>query len=73
MTQRTVSEVWSGTSVETPSVRELLGKIWQTFMVWQQRASERVALRSMDDRALKDIGITRADVWRECRKPFWQE
>ena len=73
MTQRTVSEVWSGTSVETPSVRELLGKIWQTLMVWQQRASERVALRSMDDRELKDIGITRADVWRECRKPFWQE
>ena len=73
MTQRTVSEVWSGTSVETPSVRELLGKIWQTLMVWQQRASERVALRSMDDRELKDIGITRSDVWRECRKPFWQE
>ena len=39
---------------------------------WQQRASERHHLRGLDDRLLKDIGITRADVDNEVSKPFWR-
>ena len=39
---------------------------------WQQRASERHHLSGLDDRLLKDIGITRADVDREAHKPFWR-
>ena len=39
---------------------------------WQQRASERHHLKGLDDRLLKDIGITRADVDREVDKPFWR-
>ncbi len=33
---------------------------------------ERRALQSLDDAALKDIGITRADVDGEVGKPFWR-
>jgi uncharacterized protein YjiS (DUF1127 family) len=33
---------------------------------------EREVLRSLDDRMLRDVGISRADVERELNKPFWQ-
>ena len=39
---------------------------------WQMRAAERQQLAGLDDRMLSDLGVTRADVWREARKPFWQ-
>jgi uncharacterized protein YjiS (DUF1127 family) len=26
----------------------------------------------MDERLLKDIGISRSDAYRESRKPFWR-
>lgn len=38
---------------------------------WQQRAAERRHLAALDDRMLKDMGISRADVNRESTKPFW--
>jgi uncharacterized protein YjiS (DUF1127 family) len=39
---------------------------------WRARAVEREVLRSLDDRILRDVGISRADVERELNKPFWQ-
>ena len=30
-------------------------------------------LASLNDHMLKDIGVSRADVEYEIRKPFWQE
>lgn len=39
---------------------------------WQARASERARLAELDDRLLKDVGLSRADIEREVRKPFWQ-
>jgi uncharacterized protein YjiS (DUF1127 family) len=41
------------------------------LLTWQRRASERTHLAELDDRAYKDMGITRADAWRETQKPFW--
>lgn len=73
MTQRTVNEVWAGPSTGTPSLRQLLVGVWETLEVWQQRGRERTALLSIDDRGLRDVGLTRSDVLRECRKPFWRE
>lgn len=40
---------------------------------WAERARQRRALLALDDSMLKDIGVTRADVMRECDKPFWRE
>ncbi len=38
---------------------------------WQELAQQRRRLLAMDDRMLKDIGITRADATREAARPFW--
>jgi uncharacterized protein YjiS (DUF1127 family) len=39
---------------------------------WQERARQRRRLREMDDRLLRDIGLTRADVELEAAKPCWR-
>lgn len=39
---------------------------------WRRRARERRLLSALDDRALRDIGISRVDAARECSKPFWR-
>jgi uncharacterized protein YjiS (DUF1127 family) len=38
-----------------------------------ERAQQRRRLLSFDDRMLKDIGLSRADAWREASKPLWKE
>jgi len=42
------------------------------LLEWQERARQRHDLRSLDDRMLSDIGLSRADVEGECTKPFWR-
>ncbi len=38
----------------------------------EERRRQRATLRALDDRLLKDIGLSRADVERECNKPLWR-
>lgn len=38
----------------------------------QRLSRERDQLSELSDAALKDLGLTRADVWAELRKPMWQ-
>ena len=42
--------------------------------LWRERTHQRRRLASLDERLLKDIGLTRADIddEDEVRKPFWQ-
>jgi uncharacterized protein YjiS (DUF1127 family) len=37
-----------------------------------ERSKQRRQLLEMDDRQLKDIGITRIEAEQEARKPFWR-
>ncbi len=39
---------------------------------WWDRARQRHYLLQLDDRLLKDVGLTRAGVEREAAKPFWK-
>jgi uncharacterized protein YjiS (DUF1127 family) len=39
---------------------------------WWRRMQDRQALATMDDRSLRDIGITRCDALHEADKPFWR-
>jgi uncharacterized protein YjiS (DUF1127 family) len=40
---------------------------------WHEVARQRRTLRTLDDRMLKDIGVTRADAEREASRPFWRD
>jgi uncharacterized protein YjiS (DUF1127 family) len=42
------------------------------LLTWQHRARDRQQLQSLSDHMLRDIGLTRADVFAEASKPFWR-
>ena len=41
-------------------------------MIWQGRAAARFHHADLDDRVLRDMGMTRADAAREAAKSFWR-
>jgi uncharacterized protein YjiS (DUF1127 family) len=45
---------------------------WGRVESWIERTRQRQALAALDDRMLRDIGITRVDAAREAGKPFWR-
>ena len=44
-----------------------------TLRLWRRRMRERDQLSRLDDRMLKDIGVTRAEALHLSDKPFWRE
>ena len=63
--------------VRRPAMRSLfrpaLSRIFAALQEWRRRCRDRAELARFDERMLSDIGITRADVWREINKPFWRK
>lgn len=43
-----------------------------TLALWRDRARQRRCLARLDDRLLRDIGLTRRDAEHEAAKPFWR-
>ena len=39
---------------------------------WMERSRQRRALTELDDRLLRDIGLTRDEARREGANPFWK-
>ena len=50
-----------------------LQAVWRQMRRWRQLAEERRQLATMDERMLKDIGLSRADVLAESERPFWDD
>lgn len=48
-----------------------MGAVIAMLLQWHERAHQRRALLTLDDRMLKDIGVSRAEAEREANKPFW--
>ena len=40
--------------------------------LWRARYRQRRSLSKLDDRLLKDVGLTRKDAAQETAKPFWR-
>jgi uncharacterized protein YjiS (DUF1127 family) len=66
---RTLSSVL-GSAVRRMSNTSLV--IHDTVCVWSERIRQRRQLLSLSDQMLSDIGVSRAEVFKECEKPFWR-
>jgi uncharacterized protein YjiS (DUF1127 family) len=41
--------------------------------IWIERSRIRAEMGRLDDRMLRDMGVSRLEVERELRKPFWRD
>lgn len=48
-------------------------RTWQRIRRWHQLARQRRQLAALSDAALKDIGYSRADIWQESNRSFWDD
>jgi uncharacterized protein YjiS (DUF1127 family) len=46
-------------------------RLLDAAMTWRDRARQRRHLAELDDRLLRDIGVSRAEVEGEISRPFW--
>ncbi|SBW01940.1 hypothetical protein KL86APRO_11512 [uncultured Alphaproteobacteria bacterium] len=51
---------------------EVMMRYVETLGTWERRAEQRRDLAELDDRALRDIGRSRAEAAEEAAKPFWR-
>ncbi len=50
------------------SLENMIGLVF----LWRARYWQRRSLSKLDDRLLKDVGLTRKDAAQETAKPFWR-
>ncbi|HKV17264.1 MAG TPA: DUF1127 domain-containing protein [Reyranella sp.] len=59
-----------------PAIESNARHLWPPLIarlaLWRERSRSRRHLALLDDRALADIGLSRAEQWQESRKRFWQ-
>jgi uncharacterized protein YjiS (DUF1127 family) len=51
----------------------IAGRVLATLREWRRRAHDRAELAKLDDRMLRDIGLSHADAEFLSSKPFWRE
>ena len=54
-------------------VRPILVRAVALVREWRRRARSRGELARLDDRMLRDIGVTPGEAWHEINKPFWRQ
>jgi uncharacterized protein YjiS (DUF1127 family) len=68
---------WHEPRVRHHEARQALSRagnrVLATFREWRRRVHDRNQLGELDERMLKDIGITRSDAEFLMNKPFWRE
>jgi len=64
------AHVGMGNGQTSRSVFDRLPPLLKRAQQWLDRRRQHQALDQLDDRLLKDIGLTRLDVEQEIRKPY---
>lgn len=59
-------------STSAPSLKGSALNAVDRLLAWHDRARSRRMLRSLDDRMLRDLGISRCDADQEGGKAFWR-
>ena len=55
------------------ALNDAANHVVETLGEWRRRTRGRAELAGLDDRMLKDIGLTRTDAEFLANKPFWRE
>jgi len=50
----------------------LAARLGETLRLWQRRMRERQELSHLNDRELRDMRASHADVWNETNQWFWR-
>ena len=72
MTTAKYSPTFNWGNITAPTVRWSALRFVDMLLLFHERTRQRQALRALDDRLLKDIGVSRAEAEREANKPFWR-
>jgi len=67
------NEVTDSIAVCEKSIFQPVKRLLKTLDLWSKRAEERKQLATVDERLLKDMGITRYQADQEISKPFWRD
>jgi uncharacterized protein YjiS (DUF1127 family) len=70
LTARPLSEPWLPRAWR--ALHAALRPAAEAISTWRERARMRHQLLMLDDRLLRDIGITRLQARSEAEKPFWR-
>ena len=62
-----------GMPAQDVHLRTLVSLAWRQLKRWYQLAEQRRRLANLNDEALKDLGLSRADVLQESERPFWDD
>jgi uncharacterized protein YjiS (DUF1127 family) len=54
-------------------LKATLSRIVATPYDWLRRRRARAELATLDERILRDIGVSRTEVLHEINKPFWRK
>jgi uncharacterized protein YjiS (DUF1127 family) len=68
---RTIANILHNPLAVLPNTRLSLIDLADLVLSWMEVARQRRHLASLDNRMLRDIGFSQADVDREISRPFW--